>query len=48
MKITDGEKLILLMLSDLYERLGVEGEIEPEFIKSAIFSDRSTSTLRAS
>lgn len=38
MKITDGEKLILLMLSELYERLGIEGEINPEFIKSAIFS----------
>jgi uncharacterized protein YfbU (UPF0304 family) len=38
-KISDGEKLILLMLSELYEKLGVEGEIEPEFIKSAIFRD---------
>lgn len=38
MKITDGEKLILLMLSELYERLNIEGEIEPAFIKSAIFS----------
>ena len=38
MKITDGEKIILLMLSELYERLGIEGEIDPEFIKSAIFS----------
>lgn len=38
MNITDGEKLILLMLSELYERLDIEGEIKPEFIKSAIFS----------
>jgi len=38
MKISDGEKIILLMLSELYERLGIEGEIDPEFIKSAIFS----------
>lgn len=38
MKITDGEKLILLMLSELYEQLNIKGEIEPEFIKSAIFS----------
>jgi len=38
MNITDGEKLILLMLSELYERLNIEGEINPEFIKSAIFS----------
>jgi uncharacterized protein len=40
MKLSDGEKLIILMLSELYEKLGVEGEVEPEFIKSAIFSDQ--------
>lgn len=40
MKITDGEKLILLMLSELYEKMGVDGEIDPEFIKSAIFRDQ--------
>lgn len=39
MKITDGEKLILLMLSELYEQREVEGEIDPDFIKSAIFSE---------
>lgn len=39
MKITDGEKLILLMLSELYDHLGIEGEIDPEFLRSAIFSD---------
>lgn len=25
MRLTDGEKLIVLMLTDLYEKLGVEG-----------------------
>lgn len=40
MKLSDGEKLIILMLSELYEKLGVEGEIDPDFIKSAIFSDQ--------
>jgi len=39
MKISDGEKLVLLMLSELYEELEVDGEIEPEFIRSAIFSN---------
>lgn len=39
MKISDGEKLILLMLSELYDKLGVDGEIDPDFIRSAIFSD---------
>lgn len=40
MKVTDGEKLILLMLSELYDALKVRGEIEPDFIRSAIFSDK--------
>lgn len=39
MNITDGEKLILLMLSELYDKLEVKGEIEPDFIRSAIFND---------
>jgi len=39
MKITDGEKLVLLMLSELYDKLGVDGEVEADFIRSAIFSD---------
>jgi uncharacterized protein len=39
MKLSDGEKLILLMLSELYEKVGIKGEIDPDFIKSAIFSD---------
>tara|TARA_B110000211_G_C14040845_1_gene536673 strand:- start:341 stop:892 length:552 start_codon:yes stop_codon:yes gene_type:complete len=43
MKITDGEKLILLMLSELYEKVGVDGEVEPDFIRSAIFSNNTWS-----
>ncbi|MEZ8093328.1 YfbU family protein [Photobacterium swingsii] len=43
MKITDGEKLILLMLSELYDKLKVDGEVEPDFIRSAIFSDNTWS-----
>lgn len=39
MKISDGEKLILLMLSELYDQLEIDGEIEPKFIRSAIFSN---------
>ena len=40
MKLTNSEKLILIMLSELYEKLGLKGnaEIDPQFIKSAIFS----------
>jgi uncharacterized protein len=43
MDITDGEKLILLMLSELYDRVGVEGDIEPDFIRSAIYGDQTWS-----
>lgn len=43
MKITDGEKLVLLMLAELYDNLNVEGEIEPDFIRSAIFGDKTWS-----
>lgn len=39
MKLSDGEKLIILMLSDLHEKLDINGEIEPYFLKSAIFND---------
>jgi uncharacterized protein YfbU (UPF0304 family) len=40
MNISDGEKLILLMLSDLYQKLELDGEIDPDFIKSALFNDQ--------
>nr|WP_321397479.1 YfbU family protein [uncultured Desulfobacter sp.] len=43
MKLSDGEKLILLMLSELYEKFDVKGEIEPEFIRSAIFNEHTWS-----
>lgn len=41
MELTDGEKLILLMMTELYQKLNVEGEIEPEFIRSAIFNEQT-------
>lgn len=43
MKLSDGEKLTLLMLTELYEKLDVNGEIDPEFIRSAISSDKTWS-----
>ena len=43
MNITDGEKLILIMLSELYDKVGVDGEIDPDFIRSAISSDNTWS-----
>lgn len=41
MKLTDGEKVMLLMLTEIYEKLGISGEIEPAFIRSAIFTDNT-------
>ena len=41
MELSDGEKLILIMLSEIYEKLQLDGEIDPQFIKSAIFSENT-------
>lgn len=43
MNITEGEKLVLLMLSEIYDKLEIDGEIDPNFIRSAIFSDNTWS-----
>lgn len=40
MKLTDGEKLIILMLSEMYEALKIKGETDPDFLRSAIFNDQ--------
>ena len=40
MKLTDGEKLIILMLTGLYKNLGIKGEIDPDFVESAILGDK--------
>lgn len=39
MKLSEGEKLIILMLSEMYEKLKIEGEMDPDFLRSAIFND---------
>lgn len=36
MNLTDGEKLILKMLSEIYERINVEGDIDPVLVQGAI------------
>ena len=36
-KISDGEKLILIMLCDLYKHLEVDSEIDPEFVSKTIY-----------
>jgi uncharacterized protein len=42
MKLSDGEKLILLMISDIYDHLGIELNtgLDPRLIKSAIHEDQ--------
>lgn len=37
--MTDGEKLIVVMLADLYRHLKVEGEINPDRVLSSVFSN---------
>lgn len=37
MKLSEGEKLILAMLCDLSKHLQVQGEIDPDFVKAAVF-----------
>lgn len=39
MKLSDGEKLIILMLTEIYGKLQVHGETDPDFLRSAIFND---------
>jgi uncharacterized protein YfbU (UPF0304 family) len=41
MELNGKEKLILLMLAEIYEKLGINGEIDPAFIKEVIFSNHS-------
>lgn len=39
MEFSDGEKLILLMLSEIYEKLKIDGEIDPRFVREAIYNE---------
>lgn len=41
MKVSPAQKLILQMLCDLYEKLGVDGEIDHKFVASALHNDQS-------
>jgi len=36
MKLSEGERLILFMLSEIYEHLGIQTGIDPKFVQSAI------------
>ena len=43
MKITDSERLMLLMMCDIYDRTGANGEFDTDFIRSAIFGEKNWS-----
>ena len=36
MKLSDGEKLIIVMLCDIYKALNVKGAVDPDFVMDAI------------
>jgi uncharacterized protein len=38
MKLTDGERLIVLMLCDVHKALNLNATIDPEFVKAAVVS----------
>ena len=41
MKLSDGEKLILTALCELYKHGKVKGEIDPEFVKRTIHNEQT-------
>lgn len=41
MQLSDGEKLILMMLCDLYDKNEIEGEIDHIFVRDAIFENQT-------
>src|SRR5947199_5895682 len=43
MELSNGEKLILVMLSEIYEHLKIKGEIDPKFVRKSIFSEQTWS-----
>jgi uncharacterized protein YfbU (UPF0304 family) len=41
MELSNGEKLILIMLSEIYEHLEIDGDIDPQLVKNAIFREQT-------
>jgi uncharacterized protein len=41
MELSNGEKLILAMLSDIHEHLQIQGDIDPKVVKAAIWGDKA-------
>jgi uncharacterized protein YfbU (UPF0304 family) len=40
-KLSDGEKLILVMLSEIYKHHEIDGEIDPDLVLTSIFNDKA-------
>ena len=40
MNLSDGDKLMLVMLSEIYRRLNIRGEIDPELVLASVMSDQ--------
>ena len=40
MKLSNGERLILIMVSEIYEKLDIKGEINPALVRDAIYGDK--------
>ena len=38
MNVSDGEKLIIMMLCDICKTLNVKGDVDPELVRSSILS----------
>jgi uncharacterized protein YfbU (UPF0304 family) len=38
MNLSNGEKLILIMLTEVYKKLEIKGDVDPDFVQEAIFS----------
>lgn len=41
MKLSDGEKLILLMLADISRKVGAGREVDPDFVSHTLFYDQT-------
>ena len=41
MELSGAEKLILIMLCEIYEKLEIKAEIDPKFVKQAIFANQT-------
>ncbi|WP_315772765.1 MULTISPECIES: YfbU family protein [unclassified Bradyrhizobium] len=41
MVLSDGERLILVMLAEVYKHHGIKGEIDPDFVLATIFNNQT-------